>query len=167
MNIPSLKTDRLELLPPSKDSFETYKKFYTDPVASKMYGGPITEAQAWTRLQSDIGSWHLQGFGVWSIREKETGKTLGVCGFWKGHEWPPELTFWLLPEARGKAYAFEASKAAIRYAYQELKWDEVQTYYEDHNLPVKKLVGKLGGRLKLRRVFPDGKERNIYLFPKP
>ncbi|WP_376708444.1 GNAT family N-acetyltransferase [Shewanella surugensis] len=64
-----------------------------------MYGGPITEAETWARLKADLGSWHLSGFGVWIIQEKETANLIGTCGFWQGKGWPRELTWWLLPEA--------------------------------------------------------------------
>ena len=58
---------RTLLLPLGPDCVSAYERFYTDAEASAAYGGPITAAAAASRLASDIGSWFLQGFGVWSV----------------------------------------------------------------------------------------------------
>jgi len=59
--IPTIDTPQFRLIPPSLDCFELYTSFYTDAIASKMYGGPISIEQVWTRLKADIGSWYLLG----------------------------------------------------------------------------------------------------------
>src|SRR5689334_21714308 len=99
--IPTLETDRLRLVPPSAAADELYRRFYTDAEASAFYGGPLSPNAAWTRLATDIGCWHLQGFGVWVAERRSDGAQLGVCGFWQGPGWPRELTWWLQPDARG------------------------------------------------------------------
>ena len=131
-----------------------------------MYGGPLTVRQAWARLASDLGTWYLQGFGVWLIRRKEDGSYIGTCGFWQGKGWPRELTWWLLPSARGLGLAKEASRAAIGHGYEGFGWDAVQTYMKDENEPARMLVLSLGGTEIERRTFPDGLERSVYLLPR-
>lgn len=165
--IPALFTPRLELCALSADIFPLYKAFYTDADASRFYGGPITEAAAWSRLSSDLGSWLLQGFGVWAIRRREDQRYLGVCGFWQGLGWPRELTWWLSLEARGCGYAVEASKAVLKHAYQVWHWPEVQTYMDDDNLAAQALVKRLGGLAIERKQFVDGLTRQIYHLPLP
>ena len=166
MKIPFLTTDRLELTPPNLDAFAAYSDFYSDEEASKMYGGPLPREQVWARLKADIGSWHLLGFGVWIIKEKGSGSFIGTCGFWKGCDWPTELTWWLLPSSRGKGYAFEASKTAISFAYNQLHWHSVETYMDDDNSAARKLVVKLGGVKFDRRKFPHGLERDVFNIPR-
>lgn len=100
MQIPTLETERLLLEPPSEAGWVAYESFYTDAEASKMYGGPMAVWQAWARLASELGTWHLQGFGVWLLRRKRERDYVGTCGFWQGKGWPRELTWWLLPKAR-------------------------------------------------------------------
>ncbi len=135
MQIPTLLTDRLVLLPPDRTCEDLYDKFYTNGNASQAYGGPLTSGGAWSRLASDIGSWVLQGFGVWAIQRRQQGNLVGVCGFWQGKGWPRELTWWLLPEARGAGIAQEASLAAIAHAYEVFQWESVETYMNDVNTP--------------------------------
>ncbi|MCP4978459.1 MAG: GNAT family N-acetyltransferase [Maribacter sp.] len=165
--IPTLKTERLKLIPPNADCFALYEQFYTDAEASKMYGGPISKEQVWARLKADLGSWHLVGFGIWIIQLKANNNFIGTCGFWKGNDWPRELTWWVLPEARGKGVATEASKAALLHAYNEFKWDTVETYMNDENIAARVLVKKLEGVKTKRLKFIDGLSRDIYVLPKP
>jgi RimJ/RimL family protein N-acetyltransferase len=165
--IPTIETERLRLLPPSADCFDVYQRFYTDEAASKMYGGPINEEQVWARLKADLGSWYLLGFGVWVIQLKSDNSLVGTCGFWQGKGWPRELTWWVMPEGRGKGIATEASKAALQHAYREFKWELVETYMNDDNGAARALVEKLDGIKTSRQKFNDGLSRNIYTLPNP
>ncbi|MEQ1508329.1 MAG: GNAT family N-acetyltransferase [Myxococcota bacterium] len=164
----TLRTERLVLRVPDRSAAPMYDAFYTDPEASRHYNGPLTSAQAWARLASDIGFWHLQGFGVWMIERADRGGALvGVCGFWQGLGWPRELTWWLIPSARGSGIASEASRAAIDHAYRGFGWDAVETYLDDDNVDARRLVVRLGGTVVDRPSFPDGRSRDRYRLPRP
>ena len=165
--IPTLETQRLKLVAPDQSSFDSYCKFYTDPEASRLYGGPITEQQTWARLKADLGSWYLLGFGVWVVQQKSDNQFVGTCGFWQGKDWPVELTWWMLPHVRGKGYATEASEIALKHAYGGFNWPKVETYMDDDNLAALALAKKLNGKFDRRADFPDGKSRDIYILPKP
>lgn len=165
--IPTLSTERLRLVPPDAAAEPAYQRFYTDAEASRAYGGPLTPGAAWARLASDIGSWHLLGFGVWAVQRRDRGDVVGTCGFWQGKGWPRELTWWLLPDARGQGLAFEASRAAVDHAYRAFGWPSVETTMNDENLAARQLVGRLGGTILRRQAFPDGLERHLYRIPPP
>jgi len=167
MSIPTLTTGRMLLVPPSTACQAMYRRFYTDAEASCSYGGPLTPGGADIRLAADISAWALQGFGVWAIQESQSERLLGVCGFWQGSGWPRELTWWLLPEARGRGIAMEASRAAIACAYEIWQWDEVQTYMQDENHEARALAHRLGGTKIRRQTFPDGIDRDLFLLPLP
>ncbi len=164
--IPSLETERLRLIPPTLECFELYERFYTDVKASELYGGPLSIEQSWARLKADLGSWHLLKFGVWIIQLRSDNSLVGTCGFWQGRNWPRELTWWLLPEARSRGYAKEASIAALRHAYEFFGWETVETYMNDENKAARNLVIKLGGKKIDRKQFPDGLSRDIFVIPK-
>ncbi len=165
--VPRLQTGRLRLLPPSLRADALYQRFYTDAAASAFYGGPLSPQGAWMRLAADLGCWELQGFGVWIIERREDAALLGVCGFWQGRGWPRELTWWLLPEARGQGYAQEASRAAIAHAYEGFGWDTVETYMKDDNAAARALALRLGAEKIGRQTFPDGLQRDLFRFPRP
>ncbi len=165
--IPILETQRLRLVPPTIENLDFYEEFYTNEESSKAYGGPLDKEQTIARLKADLGSWYLFEFGVWIIQQKSDDSFVGTCGFWQGNDWPIELTWWVLPKARGKGIATEASKAAIAHAYNEFNWDKVQTYMNDDNIAARTLVEKLGGQKIDRQSFGDGLSRDIYKIPKP
>ncbi len=165
MIAPTLETLRLRLTALGPDCEAAYQRFYTDAEASAAYGGPLPPSAAGSRLASDIGTWQLQGFGVWAIRLVATAEMVGVCGFWQGKGWPRELTWWLLPSGRGQGLALEASRAVVNHAYAVFGWAEVQTYMKDDNEPARALALRLGGQIVGRQVFPDGLERTFYRIP--
>lgn len=161
--IPTLTTARLVMRPPSADDFATYRDFYADSEASRFYGGPMDAAQAWRRLAQDIGHWALRGHGMWTAVERSSGKPAGGCGIVQPEGWPRhELSWWIVPPARRKGYAEEASRAAISWAREVLGWDQVETHMKDENVAARALAEKLGGTRIAREQFPDGIERNIY-----
>jgi RimJ/RimL family protein N-acetyltransferase len=164
---PPLDTPRLRLRGLDARCTAMYLRFYGDAEASAFYGGPLDDKAAWTRLAADIGVWQLQGFGVWAIERREDSALLGVCGFWQAPGWPRELTWWLLPEARGAGYAQEASQAVLRCACTEWGWPAVETYMPDDNLAARRLVERLGSTKHRRERFPDGVERDIFRLPPP
>lgn len=165
--IPTIETERLRLVPPTIECLEAYENFYTDPEASKAYGGPISIEQVWARLKADVGSWYLLGFGVWMVQLKSNNSFVGTCGFWQGKQWPKELTWWITPKCRGKGIATEASNAALLYACNKFNWENIETYMNDENIAARALVEKLGGEIIRRESFNDGLSRNIYKLPKP
>jgi [ribosomal protein S5]-alanine N-acetyltransferase len=171
MTPPCLETERLLLLPLSAAAEGLYEAFYTDAEASRFYNGPLSTEAARARLAADMAAWQRQGFGVWLLQRKAqgdgVGEGVGACGFWQGVGWPRELTWWLLPHARGVGLALEASRAALTQAYKVWGWPAVETYTNDDNAAARALVRRLGGVSQGRRMFPDGHERELFRLPPP
>lgn len=161
---PVLTSRRLILRAPGPGDHDAYARFFADPQASQFYGGPLRRDQAFGVLCRDIGHWVLRGYGKFVITRD--GQTLGGCGIvhpegWNSHE----LTWWLLPEARGQGIAQEASRAVLDWARADLGRHEVETHFRDDNIVARRLTEALGGRLLRRETFPDGIERDIYAIP--
>jgi [ribosomal protein S5]-alanine N-acetyltransferase len=164
--IPELHTERLTLRAPLASDFPVYRDFFADEEASGFYGGPLEADKAWRVLATDIGHWALRGYGRWSVIERSTGLMIGGCGLWWPEGYPrSELTWWIVPEARRKGYALEASRAAVGFGYSQLGWPLVETHMNDDNEAAIRLAEKLGGRIIMRERFPDGVERNVYSLP--
>lgn len=162
----SLETRRFVLRLPDKADFPVYRAFFKDGEASHFYGGPLRPDQAWRVLAGHLGHWQLRGYGLWGIAPKEGGAIIGGCGFVWPEGWPRrELTWWLMPDARGTGAAVEVSRAAIRHAYSGYRWPLVETHMNDDNHAARGLVRKLGGEPIARETFPDGLERTVYRLP--
>ncbi len=166
--IPSLETERLILRAPEAGDAAVHAAFYADAQGSGNYGGPLRPDQAWRRMAENVGHWHLRGFGLWMIQPKAGGDAVGGCGLWHPEGWPShELTWWLMPAARGTGFATEASLAAIAWGYRALGWPDVETHMRDENLPARRLAERLGGVKVRRDIFPDGVARDVYRLPEP
>ena len=165
--IPELETERLILRGPTKDDFGVYEKFFADAEASAFYGGPMSTDNAWRVLATDLGHWALRGYGRWAVTLKLTGEMIGGCGLWWPVGYPrSELTWWIIPSARQKGYAREASLAAINFGYDQLGWALVETHMNDDNEPARRLAQSLGGSVIARETFPDGVARDVFGLPK-
>jgi len=164
----TVETDRFILRPPDEGDFPVYRSFFADGEASRFYGGPLRTDQAWRVLAGHLGHWHLRGYGLWAVAPKDGTRIIGGCGFVWPDGWPRrELTWWLMPEARGTGAAVEVSRSAIRHAYDHYGWPQVETHMNDDNHAARGLVRKLGGEQITRELFPDGLERFVYMLPKP
>ncbi len=164
--IPTIQTQRLTLRAPLAEDYPVYRDFFADADASYSYGGPLSADRAWRVLATDIGHWFLRGYGRWSVVVTETSEMVGSCGLWWPEGYPrSELTWWIAPAARRNGYAFEASRAAVRFGYKTLQWDVVETHMQDENEAARRLAEKLGGRVIARERFPDGLMRDVYELP--
>ncbi len=166
--MPVLTTERLTLRGPDAADFPLYRDFFAQATGPGTYGGPRRADDAFRVLAYDVGHWQLKGFGKWLLDVTATGQTIGGCGLVHPTGWPnAELTWWLMPQARGHGYAAEASRAALAHAYDTLGWDEVVTHMRDANTPARALAERLGGTIARRETFPDGVTRDVYRIPHP
>lgn len=166
--IPEIQTERLLLRGPQSGDFPVYRDFFADAAASEFYGGPLEADRAWRVLATDLGHWRLRGYGRWSVVERASGTMVGGCGLWWPEGYPrSELTWWIVPAARRHGYAREASLAAIRFGYEVLGWNLVETHMNDENLAARALVERLGGTVLLRERFSDGLDRDVFALPRP
>ena len=168
MDRAQLETSRLILRLPEEADASGYVAFYADAEASAFYGGPLDPVAAWSRLARDRGHWHLRGYGMFSVIERTTGRMVGGCGLYWPTGWPrSELTWWIAPDARRQGFGLEASQAVIRYGYDVLGWDLVETHADDANVAAHGLIHALGGSQIARETFPDGVERSVFRLPRP
>lgn len=163
------ETERLRLTQPEAGDFPAYRRFYAiENDQAGRYRAPRREDEAWTILAGDIGHWTLRGFGMFVITRKSDDEVIGGCGLYHPQGWPShELTWWLLPSARGTGFATEASRAVIGFGYDRLGWPQVETHMRDENAPARRLAERLGGKIDRREVFPDGVARDVFRLPHP
>ncbi|MBC7656070.1 MAG: GNAT family N-acetyltransferase, partial [Frankiaceae bacterium] len=79
---PTLETGRLLLRVPQASDFDAFALMNTDEDNMRFIGGTLGRAAAWRKFLQMPGAWLLQGFAVFSIIEKFSGRRLGPVGAW-------------------------------------------------------------------------------------
>jgi RimJ/RimL family protein N-acetyltransferase len=126
-----------------------------DADVMRYLGGVQGRATAWRNITTVTGAWTINGFSMFSVIEKATGRWVGRLGPWQPAEWPgTEVAWGLAREAWGKGYAQEGAAAAIDWAFAELGWDEVIHTIDAENAASQKVAQRLGSRVLRHAVLP-------------
>lgn len=141
---PTLTTDRLILRPPEAQDFPGFVELMSTE-ESRFIGGPLTPEVAWRGVATITGAWVIEGFSMFSVIERESGKWIGRVGPWRPLGWPGNEVGWgLLNSAHGKGYATEAAIASINFAFDVLGWDDVVHCIAPDNGPSQAVARRLG-----------------------
>jgi RimJ/RimL family protein N-acetyltransferase len=142
-----IETGRLLLRAPLAADFDRYAELLGNEEAARYIGGQLDRAAAWRRFLQMPGAWSVQGFGMFSVIEKASGRWLGQIGPWKPVGWPGNEIGWSLhPDAWGRGYASEAGVAAIDWAFDNLGWQDIIHCIHPQNLASQRLAMRFGSR---------------------
>lgn len=145
MEIPLIETERLLLRGPVAGDFEPLALFFADEARSSGFGGPLPRDQAWRWFASNLGHWHLLGYGFWTVEIRESGAIIGIVGLWNPEGWPePELGWVMFEGSEGKGYAYEAAVAARAFAYENLGMTTLTSNIVPGNIRSEALAARLG-----------------------
>ncbi|MDN3642752.1 GNAT family N-acetyltransferase [Lutimonas halocynthiae] len=104
------------------------------------------------------------GFGFYSLIRKSDQQIIGIAGLVDREGLDHiDIGYGMLPEFRGKGYAFEATKAVYDYGYKDLKLDKIIAIVNPDNPSSIKLLSKLGLEFEKMIRLPD-EEIDIMLF---
>lgn len=140
-----IETQRLILRQPRIEDFDRYAEMLGDEETARYIGGSLPRAAAWRRFLQMPGAWMIQGFAMFSIEEKATGRYLGQLGPWRPEGWPGNEVGWTFHrDAWGNGYATEAGIAALDWAFTRLGWDDVIHCIDPGNAPSQRVAQRLG-----------------------
>ena len=98
-----IETERLVLRPPQAEDFDGWAANMADAESARFIGGLQPRAVAWRGFLTMVGSWAIQGFGMFSVIEKSSGRWIGRMGPWFPEGWPGREVGWgLARHAWGK-----------------------------------------------------------------
>jgi len=145
---PVIETPRLILRPPRSEDFEPWCAFSADPEAARHIGGVMAPPQVWRSMMTVAGAWALEGFSMFSVVEKASGRWIGRLGPWRPAGWPGAEVGWgIIRECWGRGYATEGAAAAMDFAFDTLGWDEVIHTIEPANVNSQAVAQRLGSSI--------------------
>jgi RimJ/RimL family protein N-acetyltransferase len=165
IDAPVVETARLILRLPTEEDFEGWAAFSADPETMRYLGGPQSREIAWRTLATMAGCWALRGLGMFSVIERQSGRWIGRVGPWRPEGWPGNEVGWgILREFEGKGYAFEASVAAIDWAFEVLDWESVIHCVPEVNLRSRALAQRLGSTCQRLVVLPPPAGTEVWVW---
>lgn len=142
-----LHTERLLLRLPRAGDFERYAETLGDEEAARYIGGAQSRAGAWRRFLQMPGAWAIQGFAMFAVVDKASGRWVGQCGPWRPEGWPGNEVGWTFHrDAWGRGFATEAAQAALAYAFDVLGWERVIHCIHPDNRASQAVAQRIGAR---------------------
>lgn len=161
----TLETDRLRLSPCVLEEFESYAAMYAEPEVMRYVaadGKPLSRFAAWQSFSAQVGHWKLRGFGLFTAKERATGKFVGRVGPWFPEGWPDlEIGWTLQPRFWGLGYATEAATACLAYAFTELDRPHIISLIGPDNVRSIRVAERLGERLEGDAMLPHLPDKKV------
>jgi RimJ/RimL family protein N-acetyltransferase len=143
-----LETPRLILRPPRVEDLDAWTEMMLDEPTARFIGGVMPRPICWRQLMMMIGAWHAQGFAMFSVIEKSSGRWIGRLGPWQPEGWPgTEIGWSIVRDCWGRGYAVEGAEAATTWAFETLGWPNVIHSIAPANVASQRVAQKLGSRL--------------------
>lgn len=146
MNYPVLETGRLLLRMLQESDFEQYSAIHLDPEVTRFTARKqMDRMETWRHLSFIAGHWHLRGFGMWGVFEKDTGRLVGRVGFHQPDGWPDFELGWTIGRAFwGRGYATEAAARCVRYAFEDMDRDHLISLIDPLNVASIRVAERIG-----------------------
>ena len=140
---PRFRTERLLLREWRTEDIDDYAAITADPEVMELLGGPLDRAGAWRQMALHAGHWSLRGYGNWAL--ERDGRMIGRAGLWYPEGWPGLEVGWTLArDAWGHGYATEAARAAMEWAWTELRVPGLVSVIRPENARSIRVAERLG-----------------------
>lgn len=142
----TIRTARLTLAPVSLADLADLQAIKADPrVFAIMLGGVRNQTQTTEEMAEDIAFWGARGYGLWTIREADTGRFQGITGFMdRADGRGVALRFALWPESRGRGLAREAAGAALQFGHERAGLKRIVAIAREDNFASRTVLGAIG-----------------------
>ncbi len=149
--VPELRTERLLLRRWRAGDRAPFAALNADAEVMRHFPRTMTR-EASDRLAGLIeADLERQGWGLWALEERATGRFLGFTGLARAAFDAPftpavEIGWRLSRDAWGNGFATEAARAATEFAFRGLGLDELVAYTAEANARSRAVMGRLGMR---------------------
>lgn len=148
--MPKIETARLLLRPYTLKDWDELAAILSDPEVMKYSPrGPIPQEKVkevtLEILQSFFAHWQKHSFGVWAVVEKATLRLIGHCGLnYLPNSSEVEVLYRLDRTYWHQGIATEATKASLRYGFEEAKLDRIVAITAPEHTASRRVMEKAG-----------------------
>ncbi len=142
-----IETARLRLRTFEPDDLDALLRIWSNPLVTRYIrpGWQPTRVDIENYLERTQRRWRERGFSHLAITLKENGALIGYCGFQYVEETPLiELLYGLEPPYWNQGYTTEASRACLRFAYENTELDSIIALSYPENKGSWRVMEKVG-----------------------
>ena len=144
-----LRTERLLLRQWRDADLAPFAALNADPQVMEHFPSPLTREHSDAFAASCRERIAERGWGIWAVEVVASGEFIGFVGLneprFDAHFTPAVEVGWRLARsAWGHGYATEAAEAALAYAFDELRLDEVVSFTATTNVRSQRVMQRLG-----------------------
>jgi RimJ/RimL family protein N-acetyltransferase len=138
-----IRTERLVLRQWRDDDRAPFAALNADPVVMEHFPSTMTREQSDAFVDFNIRTIRERGWGLWAV--DADGMFIGFVGLNEPRFMPGVEVGWRLARAAwGHGYATEAARAAVAFARDDLRLDEVVSFTATTNLRSQRVMQRLG-----------------------
>lgn len=162
-----IETDQLALRELTRNDFQPWHHILSDQQTMQYYPRAFDMDKTKSWIDWNLDNYSRYGFGLWAIILKETNQFIGDCGITMQNihgdgNLFPEIGFHIDKRFWRKGYASQAAKACLRYAFENMDFDEIFCYQKWTNIPSRKVAEKIG--MSLREEYANEKNTKTSVY---
>ena len=153
------ETSRLIIREYTQKDFDALYEILSDGETMKYYPKPYDEKGVQRWIDWCLDSYAKNGFGLWALELKETGKFIGDCGISMQKidgVWLPEIGYHIHKQYWRQGYAKEACAAVKNWLFENSAFDTVYSYMNRDNIP-SRATAAANGMTEIKSYY-DGEE---------
>ena len=157
-SLDEMQTARLTLRRMSANDLDDLTRMHLDPRVMATLGGVRSAETTRHWLEHQLDHWRQYGYGLWLVRERETGQFAGRGGLHRveidGRE-EVEVSYSFLADYWGCGLATEVARTSIHAAFTILNLPEIVCFTLTTNLASQRVMQKAGFRYERDFVYKD------------
>lgn len=162
-----IETEELALRELTMNDFLSWHQILSDQETMQYYPRVFDMDKTRSWIDWNLDNYRRYGFGLWAIILKDTNQFIGDCGITMQNIYGdgnlfPEIGYHVDKRFWCKGYASQAAKACLRYAFENMDFNEIFCYQKWTNIPSKKVAEKIG--MLLRKEYPDEKNTKTSVY---
>jgi ribosomal-protein-alanine N-acetyltransferase len=147
--IPELSTNRLLLRGWREADRAPFAVMNADSAVMEHFPAPLDRAASDALVDRFLEHWTLHGFGIWAMERRIDARFIGFAGMYRPSFEAPftpavEVGWRLAHEAWGHGYATEAGATALRFGFEQMRFDEIVSFTVPTNARSRRVMERLG-----------------------